>query len=34
MLATVCSIFGVYVLGLVLARRVDKLDELKVRNGF
>lgn len=30
-LATVCSIFGAYFLGLVFARRADKIDELKVR---
>lgn len=33
-LATVCSIFGVYALGLVFARRADKLDGLKVGNRF
>lgn len=30
-LATVCSIFGAYFLGLVFARRADKIDEMKVR---
>lgn len=29
-LATVCSIFGVYFIGLVFARRADKEDEMKV----
>lgn len=29
-LATVCSIFGVYLIGLVFARRADKEDEMKV----
>ena len=29
-LATVCSIFGVYLIGLVFARRADKNDEMKV----
>lgn len=29
-LATVCSIFGAYVIGLVFARRADKNDEMKV----
>ena len=29
-LATVCSIFGVYFIGLVFARRADKNDEMKV----
>lgn len=31
MLATVCSIFGLYIMGLVLCRRADKIDELKVK---
>jgi len=30
-LATVCSIFGAYVLGLVFAQKADKIDEMKVR---
>lgn len=30
-LATVCSIFGAYVIGLVFARKADKNDEMKVR---
>ena len=34
MLATVCSIFGVYIIGLVFARRADKADEMKVRCRF
>lgn len=29
-LSTVCVILGLYVLGLVLARREDKRDELRV----
>ena len=29
-IATVCSIFGVYLLGLVFARRADKNDKMKV----
>ena len=29
-LATVCSVFGVYIVGLVLARRADKKDTDKV----
>lgn len=33
-LATVCSIFGVYFMGLVFARRADKNDEMKVRYCF
>jgi len=33
-LATVCSIFGFYFLGLVLARRADRTDERKVRLDF
>lgn len=33
-LATVCSIFGVYFIGLVFARRADKSDEMKVRYSF
>lgn len=33
-LATVCSIFGFYFLGLVLARRADRTDERKVRLAF
>ena len=30
-LATVCSIFGLYFIGLVFARKADKKDEMKVR---
>lgn len=33
-LATVCSIFGFYFLGLVLARRADRTDKRKVRLDF
>jgi len=33
-LATVCSIFGVYFIGLVFARRADKEDEMKVEYCF
>lgn len=33
-LATVCSIFGFYFLGLVLTRRADRTDERKVRLDF
>ena len=33
-LATVCSIFGFYFFGLVLARRADRTDERKVRLDF
>ena len=29
-LATVCSIFGLYIIGLVFARKADKKDEMKV----
>ena len=29
-LATVCFLFGVYLIGLVFARRADKNDEMKV----
>jgi len=29
-LATVCSIFGLYIVGLVFARKADKKDERKV----
>ena len=29
-LATVCSIFGLYFIGLVFARKADKRDEMKV----
>ena len=29
-LATVCSIFGLYFIGLVFARKADKKDEMKV----
>ena len=29
-LATVCSIFGMYFIGLVFARRADKNDKTKV----
>ena len=31
-LATVCSIFGLYFVGLVFARRADNCDETKVRD--
>lgn len=31
-LSTVCVILGLYVIGLVLARREDKRDELRVSN--
>lgn len=30
-LATVCSIFGLYFVGLVFARKADRKDEMKVR---
>ena len=29
-LATVCTMLGVYMVGLIFARRADKRDELKV----
>ena len=29
-LATVCSIFGLYFIGLVFVRKADKKDEMKV----
>ena len=29
-LATVCSIFGLYFIGLVFARKADKKDQMKV----
>ena len=31
MLSTVCALLGLYVIGLILARREDKRDELRVR---
>ena len=31
-LATVLSIFGLYIIGLVIARRADRKDERKVRS--
>lgn len=33
-LATVCGILGLYVIGLVFARREDKRDELRVSAAF
>lgn len=29
-LITVCSIFGLYIIGLIFARKADKKDEMKV----